>query len=152
MPRIAVQEADFDAGAELKQLMLSGPGGIGSFIGVVRGGGKGEPAITAMTLEHYPAMTAASLRGIVEQAQARWPLLGCTVIHRVGRLLPGEQIVFVGTASAHREAALQACAFLIDWLKTAAPFWKCEEYADGTRRWVEAKAHDEAQAAAWALR
>jgi molybdopterin synthase catalytic subunit len=150
MPRILVQEADFDAGAELKQLMLSGPGGIGSFIGVVRGGGEGPAALKAMTLEHYPAMTVAALRDIAEQAQARWPLLGCTIIHRVGRLRPGEQIVFVGTASAHRQAALQSCAFLIDWLKTAAPFWKCEEYEDGARRWVEARATDAAAAAAWA--
>lgn len=149
MPRILVQEADFDAGAELRQLMLSAPGGIGSFIGVVRGGAEGGAALRAMTLEHYPAMTLAALRGIAEQAQSRWPLLGCTVIHRVGRLLPGAQIVFVGTASAHRQAALQSCAFLIDWLKTAAPFWKCEEYEDGGRRWVEARAADDEAAAAW---
>jgi molybdopterin synthase catalytic subunit len=146
--RILVQAADFDAGAEIRELMRGGAGGIGSFIGIVRGGGAGAPV--AMTLEHYPAMTEAALRGVAMQALARWPLLGCTLIHRVGRLLPGAQIVFVGTASAHREAALQSCAFLIDWLKTAAPFWKCEEYADGTRRWVEARAADEAAAAAWA--
>jgi molybdopterin synthase catalytic subunit len=145
---VRVQQADFDAGAELGGLMRSGAGGIGSFIGVVRGAGEGG-ALTAMTLEHYPAMTLAALRAIVAQAQARWPLLGCTVIHRVGRLVPGAQIVFVGTASAHRQAALESCGFLIDWLKTAAPFWKCEEFADGRRHWVQACAADEVAAAAW---
>jgi len=102
-----------------------------------------------MVLEHYLAMTERALAGIVAQAQARWPLTGCTVIHRVGRLTPGAPIVLVLTASAHRAAALEACAFLMDWLKTRAPFWKREEPVDGAPRWVEARDADEEAAARW---
>jgi molybdopterin synthase catalytic subunit len=101
-------------------------------------------------LEHYPGMTERALQKIADEAWARWPLTGCTVIHRVGRLVPGAPIVLVLTASAHRAAALDSCAFLIDWLKTSAPFWKREEFADGRERWVEAKASDDAAAARWA--
>lgn len=103
----------------------------------------------AMTLEHYPGMTERALDGICREAEARWPLLGCTVLHRVGRLLPGEGIVLVLAASAHRQAALDATGFLIDWLKTKAPFWKREEYADGASGWVEAREADEAAAGRW---
>lgn len=146
-----MQDAPFDAGAEIAALSQgrTDVGGIGLFLGVVRGEAKGRP-ITAMTLEHYPAMTGRALAAIAAQAEARWPLLGCTVIHRVGRLLPGAPIVLVATASAHRAAALEACAFLIDWLKTRAPFWKHEEFADGTAHWVEARAEDDEAAARWA--
>jgi len=145
-PRILVGAAEFDAGAELARLNVAGTGGIGSFIGTVRDdGGK----ILALNLEHYPGMTERAMGKIVAEAASRWPLLACTLIHRVGRLRPGDNIVFVGAASAHREAALQATGFLIDWLKTAAPFWKREELADGGAAWVEARAADEAAAGAW---
>jgi molybdopterin synthase catalytic subunit len=102
-----------------------------------------------MTLEHYPGMTTRAIAAIATEACARWPLAGCTVIHRHGRLVPGDPIVLVLTASAHRAAALESCAFLIDWLKTKAPFWKQEEFRDGTTRWVEAKAGDDDAAARW---
>jgi len=145
MLRIAVQEADFDAGAELVRLNLPGVGGVGSFIGVVRDSG----GIKALHLEHYPSMTEKAVKRIAEQAAARWPLLGCTVIHRVGRLVPGENIVFVGASSAHRDAALQASAFLIDWLKTSAPFWKREEFVSGASAWVAAREADDTAAKNW---
>jgi molybdopterin synthase catalytic subunit len=144
--RIVVGEADFDAGAELARLQGPGVGGIGTFIGLVRDDG-GE--ISALNLEHYPGMTERAVQKIIDQAVARWPLLACSVIHRVGRLLPGAQIVFVGAASAHREAALQASGFLIDWLKTSAPFWKREEFRAGGSAWVAAREGDDAAAAAW---
>jgi molybdopterin synthase catalytic subunit len=146
MARIAVQEEDFDIGAEIAALTRGRTdiGGVGSFIGVVRGG---ETA--AMTLEHYPAMTEAAIRRIAEQAEQRWKLLGCTVIHRFGRLLPGENIVLVLAAAPHRQAALDATAFLIDWLKTKAPFWKREERPDGTSAWVDARAEDDEAADRW---
>jgi molybdopterin synthase catalytic subunit len=145
MKRVLVQAADFDAGAELAALNLPGVGGVGSFIGVVRGGAE----FSALELEHYPGMTERALGKIADEALARWDLLGCTVIHRFGRLLPGQNIVFVGAASAHRGDALAATAFLIDWLKTAAPFWKREVFASGKARWVEAREADEAAASAW---
>jgi len=151
MARIAVQEAPLDAGAEIARLGggRTDVGGIGLFLGAVRDTSAGRP-IASMTLEHYPGMTERALAAIAAEAETRWPLLGCTVIHRVGRLLPGEPIVLVGTASAHRQAALEACAFLIDWLKTKAPFWKREEFRDGTTEWVASRSEDEAAAARWA--
>lgn len=145
MLRIAVQEADFDSGAELARLNLPGAGGIGSFIGVVRDSG----GLKALHLEHYPGMTERAVEKIAQTAAARWPLLGCTVIHRVGQLAPGQNIVFVGASSAHREAALQATAFLIDWLKTSAPFWKREEFLSGESAWVLARESDDAAAKLW---
>jgi molybdopterin synthase catalytic subunit len=145
MKRVIVQAADFDAGAELARLNLPGAGGLGSFIGVVRDSG----GLAALHLEHYPGMTERAMTKIAADAAARWPLLGCTMIHRVGRLAPGDNIVFVGAASAHREAALQAAAFLIDWLKTAAPFWKREEFLSGENAWVAARDLDDAAAKAW---
>ena len=102
-----------------------------------------------MTLEHYPAMTERAIARITEEAERRWQLLGCTVIHRVGRLAAGENIVLVLAAAAHRQPALDATAFLIDWLKTKAPFWKKEEFADGGATWVEARDADDAAAARW---
>ncbi len=150
MARVLVQEAAFDPGAEIAALTAdrTDVGGLGLFLGVVRGEAKGRP-IVAMTLEHYPAMTERALEAIAAEAGARWPLSGCTVIHRVGSTLPGEPIVLVATTSAHRAAALEACAFLIDWLKTRAPFWKHEEFADGGAGWVEAREEDTAAAARW---
>lgn len=146
---IRVQADDFDIGAELKRLSSGrlGVGGLASFTGLVREEVEGGKLI-AMTLEHYPGMTERMLQKIEEEARRRWPLDDCLIIHRVGRLLPGDQIVLVACASAHRQAALEACAFLIDWLKTDAPFWKKEELK-GQSRWVEAKASDDAARDRW---
>jgi molybdopterin synthase catalytic subunit len=146
---IRVQREDFDVGAELDRLARGNPrvGGIASFIGLVRDRGGGE-RVSALTLEHYPGMTEKKLAGIEAEAYRRWPLDAVTIIHRTGRLEPGERIVLVATASPHREAALEACHFLIDWLKTDAPFWKSEETPQG-ERWVEAKAADDAAKERW---
>jgi molybdopterin synthase catalytic subunit len=146
-PDVRVQEAPFDAGLQIDAMSTGrgDVGGVASFLGVCRGDG----GLTAMVLEHYPGMTERAMRQIADEACTRWPLTGCTVIHRVGRLVPGDPIVLVVTASAHRAAALEACAFLIDWLKTKAPFWKREEFAAGESRWVEAKAEDDAATARW---
>lgn len=148
MARVLVQEAAFDLAAETASATAgrADVGGVASFLGVCRG----DDGLAAMVLEHYPGMTERAIASIAAEAEARWPLTACTVIHRVGRIRPGEPIVLVLTASAHRAAALEACAFLIDWLKTKAPFWKREEFAAGTHRWVEAKAEDDAAAARWA--
>ena len=147
---VRVQADPFDPAAELASFARdrTDVGGIATFVGLVRDEHAGEP-VTAMTLEHYPGMTERKLAEIEDRARARWPLLETLVIHRVGRMLPGEPIVLVATASAHRAAALDACAFLIDWLKTGAPFWKREEFAGGQERWVEAKAEDDQAAARW---
>ncbi len=147
MARVLVQREVFDLGAE-SALLSEGRtdvGGIASFVGICRA----DDGLAAMTLEHYPGMTERALAAIAAQAESRWPLTGCTVIHRHGRMLPGDPIVLVLTASRHRIAALESCAFLIDWLKTKAPFWKAEEFADGTTRWVDAKAEDDAATARW---
>lgn len=148
-PTIRVQTAAFDLNAELAALTggRTHIGGIGSFIGVVRD----DPAapLESLTLEHYPGMTEAAMTGIARQACGRWSLLGCCVIHRVGRLVPGDGIVLVLTASEHRQAALDSTAFLIDWLKTRAPFWKHEQFADGTQRWVDARNADDEAASRW---
>ncbi len=150
MATIRIQTADFDIGAEMAALSAgrAGVGGIGCFVGTVRGSAGGR-AITAMTLEHYPGMTERAMARMAAEAERRWPLLGCTLIHRVGRLAPGENIVLVAASSAHRQAALAATGFLIDWLKTRAPFWKKECFADGGGAWVEACAADEDAAAGW---
>jgi molybdopterin synthase catalytic subunit len=150
MARILVQEALFDMATESAALTAGRTdiGGVASFLGVCRG----DDALAAMVLEHYPGMTERALGRIAAEAEARWPLTGCTVIHRVGRILPGEPIVLVLTASAHRAAALESCAFLIDWLKTKAPFWKREEFADGDARWVAAKDEDDTAAARWSVK
>jgi molybdopterin synthase catalytic subunit len=136
-PRILVQTEDFDVNAEMQHLAAHDAGGIATFTGIVRAHNGSGPAITALTLEHYPGMTEAALTKIAAGAKENWPLTACTIIHRTGRLTPGDNIVFVGTASAHRQAALASCAFLIDYLKTNAPFWKKEDFANGTSRWVE---------------
>lgn len=145
MKRVAIQTVDFDVAAELAALEALGGGGVASFTGVVRG----EGGLIALELEHYPAMTQGQVDRIVDDAMARWPLLGVSVIHRVGRLEPGARIVFVGTASRHRAAALESCAFLIDWMKSHAPFWKKEHFHDGATQWVEARVEDEVKAKAW---
>jgi molybdopterin synthase catalytic subunit len=142
---VRVETDDFDVGAELARLEALGGGGVASFTGIVRGGG----GLTALELEHHPGITRAMMTRIAEQAATRWPLLGVTAIHRHGRLVPGERIVLAAAASPHRAAALEATAFLIDWLKTRAPFWKKEYFADGTSRWVEARAADDEAARRW---
>ena len=150
MAVVRVQAMAFDTGAELAS-MLAGRtdiGGVGCFVGLVRDSAGGSP-IVSMTLEHYPGMTERALEAVAAEAEARWELQGCVVVHRYGRLLPGEPIVLVLTASPHRQAALDATAFLIDWLKTRAPFWKQEELAGGGSQWVEARTADEAAAARW---
>jgi molybdopterin synthase catalytic subunit len=146
---IRVQQEDFDVGAELAALTAGNHriGGLAVFVGLVRDM-TGEGGISAMTLEHYPGMTEKLLTRIERQAQERWPLEASLIIHRHGRLEPGDQIVLVATASPHREAAFEACQFLIDWLKTEAPFWKLEDTAQGAK-WVEAQAKDDAAAARW---
>jgi len=152
MHHIKIQTEDFDTGAEIAAL-LSGRtdiGGIGCFVGAVRADAKGAVGrVTGMTLEHYPGMTERAIAKIADQAAARWPLLGITIVHRVGTLRPGEQIVLVVAAASHRQAALDATAFLIDWLKTKAPFWKQEEAGDGTKHWVAARADDDQAARRW---
>lgn len=150
---IRVQREDFDVGRELS-LLTAGDrsiGGVALFVGLVRemvrGPGGAEP-IAAMTLEHYPGMTERQLAAVEAEAQSRWPLARSLIVHRYGRLEPGEQIVLVACASSHREAALEACHFLIDWLKTRAPFWKLEE-AESEARWVEARSEDDQAAERW---
>lgn len=148
---VRVQTEDFDIGAELEQLSTGNHqvGGVASFVGLVRDiAPKGSGASSSMTLEHYPGMTEKRLAAIETEAQRRWPLAAVLIIHRYGRLEPGDRIVLVATASSHREAALESCAFLIDWLKTEAPFWKLEEGPEGPR-WVEAKGSDDDRKAAW---
>jgi len=142
---VSVQAEPFDPGAELARLEALGGGAVASFTGLVRGDG----GLCEMLLEHHPGMTAKALEAIAAEAASRWPLAGITLIHRFGALRPGDRIVFVGTASSHRAAALESCAFLIDWLKTKAPFWKQERFADGASRWVDAKADDDEAAARW---
>ena len=146
---IRVQREDFDVGAELARLVSGNAriGGLVSFLGLVRDMAGGE-AVGAITLEHYPGMTEKRMAEIEAEARARWPLEASLVIHRYGRLEPGDRIVLVAVASSHRQAAFEACEFLIDWLKTEAPFWKREETAGGTR-WVEARASDAAAATRW---
>ena len=142
---VAVRAEPFDVAAEMHALTASGVGGLGCFVGVVRGDGR----LSALVLEHYPGMTERAITRIADEAVRRFDLLGCTVIHRVGRLAVGEPIVLVLAAAAHRGAALDATAFLIDWLKTRAPFWKREEFVDGSHAWVEAREADEAAAGRW---
>jgi len=147
VPTIRVQEDAFDLAAETAALSAGrvDVGGIASFVGLCRA----DDGLEALVLEHYPGMTERALTRIAEEACGRWPLSGCTLVHRFGRIRPGEGIVLVLAASRHRVAALEACAFLIDWLKTGAPFWKREEFADGAARWVEARHEDEARTREW---
>ena len=154
---IRVQREDFDVGRELETLAAGDHtvGGIASFIGLVRDFNlqAGAPvdaadSVSAMTLQHYPGMTERKLAEIEAEANRRWPLSASLIIHRYGRLEPGDRIVLVATASPHREAALAACHFLIDWLKTDAPFWKSEETPEG-ERWVEARAEDDTAKSRW---
>jgi molybdopterin synthase catalytic subunit len=146
---IRIQQADFDVAQEIAALSKgrTDVGAVVSFSGICRGTEGSEP-IAALTLEHYPEMAEAEIRRHAEEAIARWPLQGLTIIHRFGRITPGENIVLVVTASSHRQAAFQAAEFLMDYLKTNAPFWKQEEGARGAS-WIEARDHDDAAAARW---
>ncbi|MEI7605954.1 MAG: molybdopterin synthase catalytic subunit MoaE [Rhodospirillaceae bacterium] len=147
---VRVQSDDFDVGKELESLSCDRPGvgAVVSFVGLVRDMLVDRPLV-ALELEHYPGMTERELAAIEAEARRRWPLESVLVIHRYGRLFPGDRIVLVAVASAHRGAAFEACQFLIDWLKTRAPFWKLEQTTGG-EHWVEAKAGDEDAAARWA--
>jgi len=149
-PTIRVGEAPFDVAAETAALSAGRDdvGGIASFVGLCRA----DDGLEALFLEHYPGMTERAIAGIAAEAAGRWPLTGLTVVHRVGRIAPGEGIVLVLAASRHRVAALEACAFLIDWLKTGAPFWKREVFAGGGERWVAAREEDEARAREWSAK
>ena len=149
MARVRVQTEDFDVGRELDALTLgrTDVGGLASFVGLVRAANDGQ-SVSGMTLEHYPGMTEKALEEICAQAHARWDLVDTLVIHRVGALVPGDRIVLVGVASAHRGEAFEACEFIMDFLKTRAPFWKREDTSAGPR-WVEAKASDDAAAGRW---
>jgi molybdopterin synthase catalytic subunit len=146
---IRVEAEDFDVGHEMVALRQGNTaiGGMAAFVGLVRDMAAGQD-VAAMTLEHYPGMTEKQLEAIEAEARDRWPLEDCLIIHRYGRLEPGDQIVLVITASAHREAAFESAAFLMDWLKTKAPFWKREEGSTGAQ-WVAARDSDDDAAARW---
>jgi molybdopterin synthase catalytic subunit len=146
---IRVQVEDFDVGRELEKLSDGNldVGGVSCFVGLVRDM-AGDKTIKTMTLEHYPAMTEKALAEIEAEALGRWPLADTLIIHRYGQLAPGDRIVMVAAASAHREAAIEAAHFLIDWLKTKAPFWKLEETPDGGQ-WVDARSTDDSAAERW---
>ena len=145
MIRVSVDTAPIELSQELAALEERGAGAVASFTGVVRG----EGGVTGLALEHYPGMTEGVLCDLAEAATERWALLGVTIVHRVGEMAPGERIVFVGTAAHHRREALDACAFLIDRLKTEAPFWKREQRGEDAA-WVEARGSDDAAAERWA--
>jgi molybdopterin synthase catalytic subunit len=146
---VRIQTADFDVGAEIAALRRGDPriGAVASFIGVVRDVNEGD-AVAEMTLEHYPGMTEKAIEEIVGQAKGRWNIYDALVIHRVGRLKPTDQIVLVVVTSAHRGDAFAACEFIMDYLKTRAPFWKKEQGGAGAR-WVEARASDDIAADRW---
>ncbi len=146
---IRVQQEDIDVGAELAAMTAGNHriGGIATFIGTMRDVSEGQ-SVAAMTLEHYPGMTEKQLEAIEREAHTRWTLEASVIVHRYGRFEPGDRIVFVATAAPHRQAALESCAFLIDWLKTKAPFWKLEETSDGAR-WVDARDSDDTATARW---
>ena len=152
---VSIQEADFDTGAEIAALSAGREdvGAVASFVGLVRadkaaGASAAGGAVQTMTLEHYPGMTEKALDAIVSEARRRWDFSGVRVIHRVGRLLPGDRIVFVAVASGHRGEAFAACEFIMDYLKTRAPFWKKEETPQGGR-WVDARESDDHAAERW---
>lgn len=149
MPTIRVQTEDFDVGAEMAALRAGNSkiGAVAAFVGLVRDVNDGA-GVSTLTLEHYPAMTQKALVEIVDQAKTRWEVIDATVIHRVGQLMPTDQIVLVLVASGHRGDAFQACEYIMDFLKTSAPFWKKESTVDGDR-WVVARESDDAAASRW---
>lgn len=147
METILITQDDFDIAGEYEALKQAGVGAVVIFSGVVRDNAD-NPRLLAMTLEHYPGMTEMEISTIIEEAKGRWPLASVRVIHRVGRLLPEENIVFVGTASAHRQTAFESAAFIMDYLKTKAPFWKKEETEQGAN-WVDARETDKDALRRW---
>ena len=150
-PRVRIQTQDFDLSAEVAALRAGQPGvgAVASFVGTVRDRNDGQ-GVSRMELEHYPGMTERSIEQMIDTAFARFDLLGARVIHRVGPLAPGDQIVLVAVSSAHRGQAFQACEFLMDYLKTQAPFWKKETTAEG-ERWVDARVADDQALARWGI-
>lgn len=148
MFKVLVAVDDFDAGAELSRLRSAASGAIVQFVGVMRDNNEGD-SVVSMSLEHYPGMTEKSIEAILDEAARRWSLLGATVIHRVGKLLPKDQIVLVTVSAAHRGEAFAACEFVMDYLKTRAPFWKKEQLANGSSRWVDARCSDDSAASRW---
>jgi len=151
-PRVTVQAADFDLGAEVAALRAADPGvgAVAAFVGTVRDRNDGQ-GVTAMELEHYPGMTEQSIEAMIDEAMRRFDIRAARIVHRVGPLAPLDQIVLVAVTSAHRGAAFQACEFLMDYLKTQAPFWKKETTPDGAR-WVDARVSDDAALARWGIR
>ncbi|MEP3227399.1 MAG: molybdenum cofactor biosynthesis protein MoaE [Parasphingorhabdus sp.] len=145
MIKISVQKSDFDAGLEISKLSELGGGAVSSFVGQVRG----DKQLQALELEYYPAMTEKALREIAKQATGKWPIHGLVIIHRVGRMAIGDQIVLTGVCSDHRHAAISACSFLMDQLKTVAPFWKKEIMSDGVEKWVDERQSDIDAAQNW---
>lgn len=145
MKHVLISDEPISAEVALSGLSDLGGGAVSSFTGISRDDG----GVTAIELEHYPGMTESSLMGLIDDAFARWALLGATIVHRIGRVAVGEPVVVVGAASRHRADALEATAFLIDRLKTDAPFWKKEHYSDGTSVWVDAKSSDDDRSARW---
>jgi molybdopterin synthase catalytic subunit len=149
--RVSIQTADFDLSTEVAALRADdfGVGAVASFVGTVRDRSDGQ-GVAAMELEHYPGMTERAIEGMIDEALRRFDIRGARVVHRVGPLLPGDQIVLVVVASAHRGQAFQACEFLMDYLKTQAPFWKKEQTPEGSR-WVDARVSDDAALARWGI-
>lgn len=145
MISVSIIAAPIDLAAEMASAQAPGAGAVATFTGIVRG----DDGVSALTLEHYPGATEAALITLAEAALARWGLLACRIVHRVGTMLPGDAVVFIATSAAHRSAALEACAYLIDRLKTDAPFWKSERRGD-VSTWVEPRGSDDAAAARWA--
>ncbi len=150
-PRVRIQSEDFDLGVEVAALRAgdAGIGAVASFVGIVRDRNDGQ-GVSAMELEHYPGMTEKAIESMIDAAHARFDIIGARVIHRVGRLAPLDQVVLVAVSSAHRGEVFQACEFLMDYLKTQAPFWKKEDTADGAR-WVDARVSDDAALERWGL-
>jgi len=154
LPRVRIQAHDFDLGAEVRDLRAgdAGVGAVVAFVGTVRDrGSAGSPQLSGMELEHYPGMTEKSIEAMVDEAVARFQIRAVRVIHRVGPLALQDQIVLVAVSSAHRAEAFQACEFLMDYLKTQAPFWKKEHAVDGSSRWVDARVADDAALVRWGL-
>ena len=150
--KVKIQNEDFDVSEETRFLKQNNTGAIVNFVGIVRGyDEKNNRTIYSMKLEHYPGMSEATLEEIAQKAKKEWPIDSITIVHRVGRLKPGEMIVFVGCASAHRHAAFDGCQYIMDYLKTDAPFWKAEETKDGTT-WVSERENDKAAKRRWHLR
>ena len=144
MTHVVVSSDAIDAGAELRAIHVAGAGGVASFTGLVRG----DDGVETLELEHYPVVTEAALKHLADEATVRWELIGVRIVHRVGAMVPGDTVVFVGAAARHRAPALEACAYLIDRLKTDAPFWKRETRAEGAS-WVEQRDSDRDAAARW---